>query len=221
MNRKLIKNNAKEAFKFNYWRCVLVAFIVSALIGVSCASVSTDASSQFQALTENEWIALAIAVLVTLSLAFLIRLLVIRPLYAGCQNFFLKNSDEKAQLNEMTSGFKKQYKKTFITLFLTDLFQALWTCLFIVPGIIKAYSYRMVPYILAENPDCSALEVIKKSQAMMKGHKWEAFKLDVSFIGWTLLSILTFGIVGIFWTEPYVLQTDAELYKYITQENYA
>ncbi len=221
MNRKLLKNNAKEAFKFNYWRCVLVAFVVSALIGISCASVSSDSNTQLQALSEHEWLALLVGVLFALSLAFLIRLLVIRPLYAGCQNFFLKNSDQKAQLNEMASGFKNQYKKTFITLFLTDVFQALWTCLFIVPGIIKAYSYRMVPYILAENPECSALEVIKKSEAMMKGHKWEAFKLDLSFVGWTLLSILTFGIVGIFWTEPYVLQTDAELYKYITQKHYA
>lgn len=221
MNRKLLKNNAKEAFKFNYWRCVLVAFIVSALIGLSCASVSSDSSRHLDALEQHQWMALLIGVLFVLLLSFLIRLLVIRPLYAGCQNFFLKNADEKAQLNEMTSGFKNQYKKTFITLFLTDIFQALWTCLFIVPGIIKAYSYRMVPYILAEKPDSSALEIIKKSEILMKGHKWEAFKLDLSFIGWTLLSILTFGIVGIFWTEPYVLQTDAELYKYITQENYA
>ena len=100
-------------------------------------------------------------------------------------------------------------------MFLRDLFVALWTLLFIIPGIVKMYAYSLVPYILAENPEMSGTEAIKLSNEMMKGHKWKAFVLDLSFLGWLLLSVLTLGLVGIFFANPYVYATDAELYKAI------
>jgi uncharacterized membrane protein len=97
--------------------------------------------------------------------------------------------------------------------FLRDLYLTLWTCLFFIPGIVKSYSYRMVPYILAENPELSAREAITLSRKMMYGHKWSTFVLDLSFIGWQLLSGITMGLVGVFYTNPYVAATDAELYR--------
>lgn len=70
----------------------------------------------------------------------------------------------------------------------------LWSLLFLIPGIIKAYSYAMTPYILAEHPELSVNEAIDRSRAMMKGHKFDYFFLQLSFIGWMLLSIITLGV---------------------------
>ena len=80
-------------------------------------------------------------------------------------------------------------------------------------GIIKAYSYRMVPYILKEHPELSGTKAITLSRQMMNGHKWNAFVLDLSFIGWIILSALTLGILHIFYVGPYIQATDAELYE--------
>lgn len=91
----------------------------------------------------------------------------------------------------------------------------LWTLLFIIPGLIKSYSYRMVPYILSDNEDMSATEAITKSREIMNGNKWRAFVLDLSFIGWVFLSCITLGLVGIFYVAPYISATEAELYEAI------
>ena len=106
-----------------------------------------------------------------------------------------------------------------LTLFLRNLYTVLWTFLFIVPGIIKSYEYRMIPYILAENPDMDRREAFQLSKDMMQGEKWNAFVLDLSFIGWQILSGITLGIVGIFWTNPYVYATNAELYLELKLRN--
>ena len=116
-----------------------------------------------------------------------------------------------AELASIGVGFRN-YGHTFITLFLRDLFIALWTFLFIIPGLVKSYSYRMVPYIIADHPELSARDTITMSREMMKGQKFDAFILDLSFIGWALLSAMTLGIVGIFWYTPYKYNTDAALY---------
>ena len=74
------------------------------------------------------------------------------------------------------------------------------------------YSYRMVPYIIKDNPELSATEVITRSREMMNGNKWRAFLLDLSFIGWILLCVITLGIAAFFWVGPYMSSTDAALY---------
>ena len=86
-----------------------------------------------------------------------------------------------------------------------------------IPGIVKAYEYRMAPYILAEHPELSYREVLRMSSNMMDGQKMNAYILDVSFIGWHILSAITGGIVGVFWTNPYVYATDAELYLTLSE----
>lgn len=84
--------------------------------------------------------------------------------------------------------------------------------LFIIPGIVKSFSYAMTPYILEENPELSANEAIDRSRAMMKGHKFDLFWLYLSFIGWILLSILTLGI-GLLWLAPYMQTATAAFYE--------
>lgn len=108
----------------------------------------------------------------------------------------------------------KRMVKVAWTMFLTTLFSILWGFT-IIGGMIKAFSYMMVPYILAENPDISGKEAITLSRKMMKGHKWQAFVLNLSFIGWDLLEGLTWGLSGILYSNPYKEMTNAEYYNYI------
>ena len=100
----------------------------------------------------------------------------------------------------------------FCLKFLTGLFTFLWTLLFIIPGILAAYSYAMAPYILAENPDMTAREAITASKEMMRGNRWRLFCLGFSFIGWGLLCALTLGI-GTLWLRPYEEAAHAAFYR--------
>lgn len=143
----------------------------------------------------------------------LMKLLVFNPLEIGCRGFFARNTELPAELGEMRRGFKPSYGRNVGGMFLRDLFIFLWSLLFIIPGIIKAYSYRMVPYILADDPSIGGKDAITASRQMMDGHKWNTFVLDLSFIGWGILSVLTLGILGIFYVHPYKASTDAELYE--------
>ena len=123
-------------------------------------------------------------------------------------------------MNIIKVGFT-DYGHKFCTMLLYSVFLVLWTMLFIIPGIIKSYSYRMVPFIVQDYPELSAREVINKSREMMNGQKMEAFKLDLSFIGWFALSLLTLGLVGVFWTNPYFYNTNAALYRRLNGEDAA
>jgi uncharacterized membrane protein len=98
------------------------------------------------------------------------------------------------------------------------LFTMLWTLLFIIPGIIKALAYFMTPYILAECPDVTATDALKLSMRMTAGHKGKVFVMGLSFIGWGLLTALTFGILGIFYTGPYYYTSFAGLYHELKEE---
>lgn len=222
-----IKAQGKAAFKANYWRSVLVAFILALFYGGAAASGANNSGGesgtplealqqQWYALSQEEQIVLVVSVLGALSVVILISLLlkvfVFNPLKVGCVDFFTENvEDAPASLSAVKTGFS-HYGRTFLTLFLTDFFLCLWALLLVVPAIIKAYSYRMVPYILAEHPELSPTEIITRSREMMNGHKWNAFLYDLSFIGWYLLSALTLGLVGIFWSRPYKENADAALY---------
>ena len=109
-------------------------------------------------------------------------------------------------------AFSNGYMNVVKTMFLRGLFTFLWTLLFIIPGIIKGYEYRMIPYILAENPGIDSREAFAVSKQMMDGNKWAAFVLDLSFLGWQILSVFTCGILSVFYVNPYVYMTNAELY---------
>ncbi len=106
---------------------------------------------------------------------------------------------------------KKWPHVTFV-MFLQYFFNMLWYLLLIVPGIIKHYSYFLVPYILAENPSLSAKDTITLSRKMMYGHKFECFKLDLSFLGWTILRVFSLGLSGLFFSNSYQTATYTEYY---------
>lgn len=105
----------------------------------------------------------------------------------------------------------KKWNKTAWTMFVTSAFYSLW-CLTIVGIVVKRYSYILVPYIVAENPNIKTLDAINLSRRMMDGHKWECFKLELSYIGWTILGALTAGITEILYSNPYKVATLTEYY---------
>ncbi len=107
-------------------------------------------------------------------------------------------------------GFKNYLRKLGGMAWM-NLFIFLWSCLFIIPGIVKAYSYRFTPYILADCPNVSARDALKISMRMTKEVKWELFVFDLSFVGWFLLTALTCGILSVY-TLPYYQAASAALY---------
>ncbi|MBQ1513308.1 MAG: DUF975 family protein [Bifidobacterium sp.] len=100
------------------------------------------------------------------------------------------------------------------TMFVQSVFLTLWWCT-IIGGIIKSFSYMLVPFIMAENPSIKACDAITLSRRMMKGHKWECFVAMLSFLGWDLLSFITFGLVGVLYTNGYKAAFWAEYYTYV------
>ena len=118
-----------------------------------------------------------------------------------------------ACVSDTFSGFSVFGKAFFLNIVMA-LFLALWTLLLVVPGIIKTFSYSMAFYILAENPEMSVFEALTESRRLMDGHKMEFFILNLSFIGWILLTAITFGIAGIY-VNPYIFATNTNFYRYL------
>ena len=108
----------------------------------------------------------------------------------------------------------KNFGTVFVASILQGIYLFLWTLLFYIPGIVKSYSYAMTNYILIDNPNLTANEAITESRKMMNGHKFDLFILDLSFIGWYILSSLTFGIL-LLYVQPYHLAARAEFYENI------
>lgn len=150
-------------------------------------------------------------VLVVIAIFF--GLLVAGPLEIGGCRFFVENACDSSEIGSLLFAFRSGHCMKMIgTMFLKNLYQALWYLLLIVPGIIKTYEYRMVPYLLADAPDLSSHEAFQISKDLMNGEKMNAFILDLSFIGWNLLSLCTCGLLGIFFANPYQHATNAELF---------
>ncbi len=145
------------------------------------------------------------------ALAF--RYLLLTPFEYGCRKFFRKNLDEPAKLSNIVYAFDSNYKNIVKTAFLRDLFIWLWSLLFLIPGIIKSYQWRLVPYIMSEDPAMNYKDALAESTKLMQGNKWKTFVLDLSFIGWDILSLLTWGFLDLFFVAPYKASTDAALYE--------
>ncbi|MDF2456609.1 MAG: hypothetical protein K0R51_2602 [Cytophagaceae bacterium] len=134
------------------------------------------------------------------------------PFSVGIATFYLRLSKgENATISDIFSGFNN-FVPALGTYLLMLLYIILWMLLLIIPGIIAAFSYSQVFYILSEEPHLSAGDVLRKSKKMMDGHKARYFILGLTFIGWFLLSLLTFGI-GLLWLAPYYSTTMAKFYE--------
>lgn len=134
------------------------------------------------------------------------------PLAWGFMVYFLRMArQEDIAYERLFDGFS-QYVRIFLAELLKGIYVLLWMLLLIVPGIVKDYSYAMTEFILADHPEMSGEEAICESMRMMQGHKIELFWLDLSMIGWLILSILTLGI-GFLFSVPYLYTAHAHFYE--------
>lgn len=129
--------------------------------------------------------------------------------YAVIKSFLRQLRGENIELGWL---FKEFNLRIWSTIILKYIYTILWSLLLFVPGIIKYYSYAMTEYILADNPEMKNNEAIELSMTMMDGYKWRLFLLDLSFLGWLILSIFTLCI-GLFWLEPYMMSARAAFYE--------
>lgn len=254
-SRKELKRKAKRVLTVNYWRMVLVAFIMALITGgvatgtykfsnkdigfkgvsdnkqgdeikwqefkddLQAASDAVEEAVETR-LEDEETVAAVVVFLIIFLVALLIGFVVAagisiflkNPLVVGANGFFISNADGEGELSNLGLAFRSNYKQIVLGMFLKGAFSFLWSLLLIVPGIIKAYEYRMIPYILADNPEIKQRDAFELSKKMMYGNKWRAFVLDLSFIGWQFLNLITIGILGIFYVNPFKMQTDANLY---------
>ena len=225
------KNAALDALRGNWGKAVVATLvyvlILSFITGPTVYSTTrvqkqlTDLAATsptgYQAaalITSPEFIALQKTATRTSGISTLLQFLLVLPLSLGFLNAFRKllvARDSQILSNTFRIGFSNYWHKVWGN-FLRGLFIFLWSLLFVIPGIIKIFSYAMTPYILEEHPELSANDAIDRSRAMMKGHKFDLFWLFLSFIGWFILAFFTLGI-GFLWLVPYVQTSVAGFYE--------
>jgi hypothetical protein len=120
-----------------------------------------------------------------------------------------------ARVETIFWGFGRVFFKALIVHIVTSILIFLGFLLFIIPGVIAVYRYSMINYVMAENPNMGIMDILRESRRMMKGNKWRLFCLQISFIGWSILSTLFFGI-GHLWLNPYIGQAEASFYHEVS-----
>ncbi len=189
MNRAQLKAAAKSQIKGK----IGILFVITLIIGL----ISGAASAMLSLIPGGS---LVVSIIITPAFS----LSLIRVYLNVINGNHPKAGDAFCGFDDFWSAFK--------VTFLVGLFTFLWSLLFVIPGIIKSFSYSMSTYILAENKGKPALECINESKAMTNGHKMDLFVLGLSFIGWAFLCVITFGIASI-WVTPYMQATYANAYK--------
>ena len=236
------KNAALAALKGNWGKAVLATVIYMAILYIalgpyvyntvklqnyvreslpqvsSSISFSTAIRQSMEAslsmAQDPEYISMQTKTSGSLGLYYLLLFFVAMPLSVGFINALRKllvQGDNELPGNMYKIATGNYWHKVW-GMFLMMLFTFLWSLLFIIPGIVKAFSYSMTPFILEEHPELGANEAIDHSRAMMKGHKFDLFWLILSFIGWGFLCLFTFGI-GYLWLIPYMSTSISAFYE--------
>ena len=232
-DRVQFKATGKARFKANYWPYV-AASVVLALVGGHLFSYVKNGVEALDRLVSSGLIQMSpqlydllhpltiLTVPFVLSSGFLglaFTLLVGNPYSVGASRFFLENDGaRKPSFDRVAFGFTADFGNVVLTMLLRSVFIFLWSLLLIIPGIIRSYGYFAVPYILAENPGMDWNRALKLSLAMTQGHKWDIFVTHLSFLGWLILSAVTFQLVGAFYAFPYMDATNTEMYRWLRQE---
>lgn len=225
----------------NNWLVAVLTGLVASLLGASTtmldggggssSSSSESVEQDMQVLEQNgvnvteiltnpimQAVMAFIGVLLIVLVVWAIVIIVIGgPITLGYAKYNLNLVDGyNPQFSDLFSKFDC-FGQGFCVQFLRNLFIVLWTFLFIIPGLVKTYSYSMAAYIAAENPDMSATDAITASKELMDGNKWRLFCLNLSFIGWSILCIFTLGIGALF-LRPYREAAFAAFYREIVSE---
>lgn len=176
----------------------------------------------------GNWMMAALATLVYLLIAggvssipvagSVLAIIITYPLVYGFAILFLDlfREGKPIDIGKLFDGFK-DFGRVWVTLILVAIYTILWTCLLIIPGIVKSYSYALTPFILKDEPELKYNAAIEKSMRMMDGYKMKLFLLDLSFIGWMILSVLTLGI-GLLFLQPYMNTARAAFYEDLKAE---
>lgn len=221
--RAELKARAKAVLSKNYWQAFVVALVVC-LIGTEGGGGGSSArgaqqSSQYYGGVDPQVVKVMVCGGLIIGLvALLIRLFVGYMIEVGGRRFFVKAAQGESNMGYLGSSFNKNdYWDVFKSMIYRDVLTFLWTLLLIIPGIIKGYAYRMVPYILADNPNIGYKRALELSNEMTMNQKFDIFVLDLSFIGWYLLGMIALGI-GVLFVTPYDYATNGELYLKLRQQ---
>lgn len=235
--RALLKMNAKQVLRNNYWMALLVAFVAALLaggafnVGPTLTFNYTTGSNHYNyqyrfdyALLPYFSVIAATAfsfALVAITIGILFSIFVSNAVIVGKCRYFMESRVGNAPFSSLFSAFGgSAYRNAVKVMFMKNLFILLWGLLFVIPGIYKAYQYRMVDYLIAENPYMSYQRALELSRQMTDGEKFNIFILDLSFFGWLFLGALACGI-GIFFVSPYIEATFAELYAALRAKAFA
>lgn len=195
--RSELKQNAKNQLK-NNWKVAIGIIIVSAIISFIPNILSNNESLFMSIITS------------------IIILAITAPLSIGKCKFFINLANESnPKFSDLWYGFNNILKAVLVTL-LVGIIVFIGTILLIIPGIILAFRYSQVYYIMAENPEISVMDCLKESARIMKGHKINLFILQLSFIGWAILMVITCGIAGLY-VLPYYNATLSNFYLAIKE----
>ncbi len=217
MSRKELKSLAKSQIK-NDFAMIFLFYIIFGAISVIINGMQQVNIFNFGNITaKGNYVYLTTPAVISFcgigGLGLLLTLFFCSPISYSLSHAYLSLIEgKKVKFSMFAIGYTEAWGKSILLSFLIWIFTILWSLLFVIPGIIKAYSYRMAFFILADNPELSANEALQKSKEMMKGHKLDLFVLDLSFIWWFLLVAITFGVASIY-VAPYVGATQANFYK--------
>ena len=216
-DRAQIKEVAKFQFKQRYGMSVGAALLFALLAGGR--QLNTLTYRQNINIPFEPWMYTLLAILVPIaSVMFLVYILIGAPLKVGHAHFSRCIYNNWAtSVGDMFNRTFSDYARNLGGMLWRDLFTLLWSLLFIIPGIVKSYAYFAAPYILAEFPAVRATDAIKISMRMTYGFKADIFVLDLSYIGWYLLSGLTLGLLGILYVNPYYYTSQAGMYEELKQ----
>ena len=220
-----IKQQAKERFTAQYGVSVgalLLVMVISSALSVIYSIITADTIAHNYAVLFTGYgyiLPYAPAAEYISFLMSMVSIFVVLPLSVGYYSFSLRiYRGVPADINGMfREGFSNYWRHVGGMLWM-GLFTMLWSLLFVIPGIIKALAYFMAPYILADCPNVTATDALKLSMRMTAGHKGKIFVMGLSFIGWGILTALTGGILGIFYTGPYMSTSYAGLYDELKNE---
>ncbi len=219
--RAELKHRAKNVLRGNYWKAFLVSLVIvfaSEGYGGSSGRSGSEEISSFVKDVSGDFrivtiLMILLGIVVTVFvLSLVVQFLVLNPLEVGGRRYFIQSAQYFDNRRCFRFAFEGRHYLSIVGgMGLRGIYLFLWFLLFIIPGIVKSYAYRMVPYILADNPNIGARRAIELSNRMTYGHKFDMFILDLSFLGWYLLGALCLGI-GVFFVKPYEYATEAELY---------
>jgi uncharacterized membrane protein len=215
-NRAELKDMAKGKLKGFYWQAFLVSLIL-VITGGSHNRLDLGSSSSSTGTTNGggSEFALELAVIAVVGILIFIGLRIFLGyiLEVGGRKYFIELSRGSSEISYLLKYFDKKYYQNIVTaLLFRGIYIFLWSLLLIIPGIIKMYEYRFVPYILAEEPGLDHSRALNLSREMTAGQKMDIFILDLSFLGWFILGALFFGI-GVLFVQPYYDAVNAELYQ--------